>query len=146
MTILSFCEFNGTRTTDRRAKQKKRYYSNIYIQLSSEACGSPHRFIHRFIPLGIDRKAAGLSHVDVGETEAELKQVNIRNGMRLRFIQPSPSATKPSHHLPSKMCSALARSHGACIFLRKAKILPLGTFFQNLGPKDPLEVMWFLSF
>lgn len=53
MTILSFCEFSGTKKTKTKKTPDDRVlkkgttviYINIYILHSLEACGNLHRFI-----------------------------------------------------------------------------------------------------
>lgn len=102
MTILSFCEFSGTRRTDHRVKKKKKGITVIFTsQLCSEACGNLHGFIkscnsqewvgrqHVFLMLLSGKVRQNRSkYVSVKEQGADSQSLVLRPPNHLTISQP----------------------------------------------------------
>lgn len=133
MTILSFCEFSGTRRMEPWSLFffKKSITVIFTSQLSSEAGGNLHGFIKSYnTQEWVGRQQVFLMLLS-GKLRQNQSKRSVCKGRRLRLPEPSSQTTKPPHHLPGKMCFPQPRSYGACTFLRETQTLLLRMFFKN---------------
>lgn len=129
VTILSFCEFSGTRRMEPWSLFLKKGITVIFT--SSEACGNLHGFIKSYnTQEWVGRQQVFLMLLS-GKLRQNRSKWSVCKGIRLRLPEPSSQTTKPRHHLPGKMCFPQPRSYGACTFLRETQTLLLRMFFKN---------------